>query len=478
MSALSILGSDAQQRVRALAVVAGVAAGSFALGRWSSQRGRKANAPERGKHSERAAVDQVLEEVKTQASTEELLRLLSQLEPKPLGQHTEPDNAPHSAAKAVLVCASGKGGVGKSTVSVNLAFMLKQLGVEVGLLDLDVYGPSLPSLVKLPAGPVMQNEHGRLIPLDYDGVALMSWGYIEPEKAATVRAPILNQMVTQLLTSVEWGLLDVLIIDSPPGTGDVLLSLGQTVPVDGAIIVTTSNLISLADVVKGVQLFEKIEIPPLLVVANMATFTCQSCGHEHALFADDAMSKLPSLLESKGVGLIKMPFDPVVSKAPRSPMPPQLYDYPFVRNPENDHRVAMAAFRRLAHAVLESLLGAGAAAGKENPAVRQASVTTLRIRAGGKLEVRLRNGDLKPVACGEVRAACRCAHCVDDMTGEVKIDRERIRADRSLQAKSIRPVGNYAVSVTFSDGHSTVIALRALEQMVGVSATKTATELM
>lgn len=415
--------------------------------------------PDRPAEPERKTLEN--REVPT-VETGELVRLLSQLPAKPLGS-TLPA---HSAAKAVLVCASGKGGVGKSTVSVNLAFMLKSVGLDVGLLDLDVYGPSLPSLVKLPPGPVMQNEHGRVVPLDYGGVALMSYGYIQPDEAATIRAPIVNQIVTSLLTTVEWGLLDVLIIDSPPGTGDVLLSMAQTLSIDGAVIVTTSNHISFTDVAKGLQLFEKVKIPPLLVVANMSTFCCESCGRDHDLFTDDSADKLPVFLDSKGIGLVKLPLDPAVSRMPAAPMPPTTREYPFVRNPDHNAGAAMNGFQRLTQAVLEALLGVGAA-GSQKITIQESETVALRMRLGGGLEVRLRGGELRTIECGVLRALCRCAHCIDEFTQEVKIDCERIKSDPGLHAKDVRLVGNYAVNVQFSDGHNTIISLRALEQIVG-----------
>lgn len=393
-----------------------------------------------------------------------LVGLLRQLPAKALGPRGQ-GGAAHSTAHAVLVCASGKGGVGKSTVSVNLAYMLRHLGLEVGLLDLDVYGPSLPELVRLPPNPVMQNRAGRIVPVDYGGVALMSWGYVQPGEAATIRAPIVNQIVTQLLTLVEWGSLDVLIIDSPPGTGDVLLSLAQTLPVDGAVLVTTANRVSLADVVKGVQLFEKVEIPPLMVAVNMATLCCESCGNEQELFADGALGKLPDFLSSRSVGLLRMPFDPLLSQAPARPEPPLVRNYPFVYNLDNEVRPAWSAFRRLAMEVLESLLGHRRGGGGTSGTGASASAATkLRLKPGGQLEVRLRGGDLHPVDCGELRAMCRCALCVDDMTGEVKIDRERVRADKSLKAKEVGVVGNYGASVLWADGHRTLVSLRALEE--------------
>lgn len=393
------------------------------------------------------------------SSEAELLGFVAQLPAKPLGPK---GGAVHSTAKVVLLCASGKGGVGKSTVSVNFAYTLAGMGLDVGLLDLDVYGPSLPELIPLPAGSVMQNSKGRIIPLDYGGVALMSWGYVQPGEAATIRAPILAQIVSQLLTEVEWGALDVLVIDTPPGTGDVLLSLSQTLPIDGAVLVTTCNNISFADVLKGVQLFEKVAIPPLFVVANMATFACDGCGREHQLFADGAAARLPGFLEEKGIGLMKMPLDPVLSKTPGRPVPPVVFEYPFARNPDNQHRPAWKSFCNLAHAVLEKLLGMAEDGGAANTAP-----AGLKLRPGGMLEVRLKGGELRPVAAAELRAACRCAHCIDEFTGELKIDRDLIRSDTGLRAATVEAKGNYAVSVTFSDGHNSLVALRALEQMVG-----------
>lgn len=372
----------------------------------------------------------------------------------------------HSTAKLVLLCASGKGGVGKSTVSVNLAYSMKQMGFEVGLLDLDIYGPSLPELVRLPPNCVTQNEAGRIIPIDYGGVALMSWGYINPGEASTIRAPIANQIVGQLLTGVEWGPLDILIIDSPPGTGDVLLSIAQTLSVDGSVLVTTSNSISLADVNKGLQLFTKVDIEPLLVVRNMASVCCEACQHEQAIFTDSAMEGLTEFLTERSVGLVDLPLDEKLSQAPLSFQPANALLYPFMRNPQHQERSAWRALRKATRCVLEAALGLKGAGGTSKGPKRQAPAS-LRIRPGGLLEVRLRGGDLKPLSCGELRANCRCALCVDEMTGEIKIDQEKIRGDLTLKAKSLEQVGNYAVSVLWSDGHQTLVALRALAEMVG-----------
>lgn len=376
----------------------------------------------------------------------------------------------HSTARAVLLCASGKGGVGKSTTAVNLAYALHELGLKVGVLDLDIYGPSLPELVKLPEDSILQNQQGFLKPATYGGVQVMSWGYVQPGQSATIRAPIVNQITAQLLTMVVWGDLDVLVIDSPPGTGDVHLSLAQSLQVDGAVLVTTANLLSLADVAKGIQLFEKVEIPVLLTVVNMSCIACEACGHEQDLFIDDVTEEIPGYLRKRNVGLFRMPLDPLLSKAPMHPEPELMLSYPFIRNEDNEGRPAWLGFRRLAAATLQAMLGDS---GGAPTTVRAAApATALRLRTGGLLEVRVQGGDLRPVPCGEIRAACRCAHCVDDVTGEVKIDREKVRADVNLKAKGVEPVGNYAWSVEWADGHRTLVSIKALEEMVGGAAVK------
>lgn len=459
--------------ISSLLAVGGVAACSFLLGRYSVLSKRV----DEGRDGQVPIGERLPAEAQGRLSAEQIRSFLRQLPSKPLGPRGQHLDAAHSSAKIVLLCASGKGGVGKSTISVNLAYMMRQMGLEVGLLDLDIYGPSLPELVRLPQNCVTQNEAGRIVPIDYGGVALMSWGYVNPGQANAIRAPIANQMVTQLLTMVEWGPLDVLVIDTPPGTGDVLLSIAQTLAVDGAVLVTTSNTLSLADVNKGLQLFDKVDIPSLLVVRNMATVGCEGCGHQQPLFSDGSLSSLAALLQERDVSLLDMPLDQKLSTAPLSFQPSMTYAYPFVRNPDNEGRAAWSQLSKAAHVVLETALGlevpqddfAGASIASTH---RKKSSASLRLRQGGLLELRLPGGELRPIACGDLRATCRCAHCVDEMTGEIKIDQERIRADESLRAKGVEVVGNYAVSVLWSDGHQTLVATRALVEMTGGS-TKT-----
>eukprot|EP00927_Polykrikos_kofoidii_P015594 TRINITY_DN16941_c0_g1_i1.p1 TRINITY_DN16941_c0_g1~~TRINITY_DN16941_c0_g1_i1.p1 ORF type:complete len:517 (+),score=73.61 TRINITY_DN16941_c0_g1_i1:64-1551(+) len=391
---------------------------------------------------------------------EGIVQLVRQLPCKPLISRDE-----KSAARIILMCASGKGGVGKSSIAVNLAFAFRQLGLTVGLLDLDIYGPSIPELVRVPDGSLMQNGSGRLLPIEYGGVKLMSWGYVSRGQAATVRAPIIMQLTQQLLTDVVWGSMDVLLIDTPPGTGDVLLTLSQTFSVDGAVLLTTGNTLSLADLAKGMEFLDKVSIPPLVVVHNMAFHCCERCGHEETLFEDTEGMGLAETLKGRSVVVRRLPLDPLLSQAPGDPSSASSQQYPFMENPLCKSRPAWKGLRRMAVDILQILLGT--TTGGSGGVLQRKIVATasMKLRRGGQLELRLGGGELRSVACGEIRAQCRCAECVDDLTGQVKIDRDFVRADRSLHAKSVEPVGNYAVRVLFSDGHSVITAFRAAEDL-------------
>ncbi|ODV74289.1 Mrp/NBP35 family ATP-binding protein [Cyberlindnera jadinii NRRL Y-1542] len=184
----------------------------------------------------------------------------------------------------VLLVSSGKGGVGKSTMSVNLALAMSQLGQRVGILDADVFGPSLPTLVNLSGEPRI-NSKGQLIPLVNYGVQTMSMGYlIKQDNPVVWRGLMVMKAMQQLLFEVAWDNVDVLVVDMPPGTGDTQLSIGQQVKIDGSIIVSTPQDIALIDAVKGVSMFEKMRIPILGLVQNMAYYHCPNCHHEDHIF--------------------------------------------------------------------------------------------------------------------------------------------------------------------------------------------------
>ena len=202
---------------------------------------------------------------------------------KMVGQVVLEDLLP-TVRNAVAV-ASGKGGVGKSTVATNIAVALAQDGASVGLLDADVYGPSIPTMMGVQQQPQV-TEDERLVPITKFGLQLMSIGFVITENQATIwRGPMVAKMVQQFLSGVAWGDLDYLIIDLPPGTGDTQLTLTQSVPLAGGLIVSTPQAVALADVRRAVAMFRRVDVPILGVVENMSVFVCPNCGHREHIFA-------------------------------------------------------------------------------------------------------------------------------------------------------------------------------------------------
>lgn len=189
--------------------------------------------------------------------------------------------------KKILLVSSAKGGVGKSTVSTNIALALNHLGKKVGILDADVFGPSIPRLLNLSGEPRLSDD-GKLIPLTNYGVESMSMGYlIAPENAVVWRGLMVMKALQQLLFEVKWSNLDYLVVDMPPGTGDTQLTISQQLKVDGSIIVSTPQDIALIDAVKGINMFNKVNIPILGLVQNMSYYVCPNCNHESHIFGTD-----------------------------------------------------------------------------------------------------------------------------------------------------------------------------------------------
>jgi len=201
---------------------------------------------------------------------------------------------PIEQIKNVVAVASGKGGVGKSTVAVNLALSWAAQGARVGLLDADIYGPSQPLMLGLEGQkPSFAGDGKHLKPLSAHGVAAMSIGFlVDAEQALVWRGPMVTQALTQLLSETEWGALDYLVVDMPPGTGDIQLTLAQRVPVAGAVIVTTPQDIALADARKGLTMFEKVSVPVLGIVENMSVHVCSNCGHAEHIFGAGGGAKM------------------------------------------------------------------------------------------------------------------------------------------------------------------------------------------
>jgi ATP-binding protein involved in chromosome partitioning len=222
-----------------------------------------------------------------------------------MSAHHGPPKAPVEGIQNIIAVSSGKGGVGKTTVAVNLAAALAARGLRVGLLDTDVYGPNVPLMVGLSEQPRIVGQ--KIVPLEGHGLKVMSMGFLNPgDKPVVWRGPMLHGVVKQFLSDVNWGELDFLVIDMPPGTGDVQLSLAQLVPVQGAIVVTTPQEVAAADVRKAINMFEQVGVPLIGVVENMSYFVCDSCDARHEIFGRGAGDALVEQFNTVLLGRIPM----------------------------------------------------------------------------------------------------------------------------------------------------------------------------
>ncbi len=233
----------------------------------------------------------------------------------------------------VVAVASGKGGVGKSTTAVNLALGLRANGLRVGILDADIHGPSIPTLLALHGQPRMGRDR-RLLPMQSNGITAMSMGMmVDAETAMVWRGPMVMSAITQMLSDVDWGTLDVLIVDMPPGTGDAQLAVAQGTTLAGAVIVSTPQDLALIDARRGISMFRKVDVPILGLIENMAHFTCTTCGQEHAIFGRGGAEAEARRLNVPFLGAVPLTMDlrvasdsgtPVVSRDPDDPLG-QLY---------------------------------------------------------------------------------------------------------------------------------------------------------
>jgi len=229
--------------------------------------------------------------------------------------------------KQILVVASGKGGVGKSTIAFNLAVALARRGMSVGLLDADVHGPSLPILSGVTDRP-RRDEAGRITPLSAHGLTMLSVGFmVDPAQAAVWRGPVAQGAVIQMLRDGDWGPLDVLVIDMPPGTGDAHITLAQQIPIAGAIIVSTPQEMALADARRGIDLYRRVGVPVLGVVENMSHFDCPNCGHRTPIFAEGGAAAEADRLEVPLIAQIPLAADLRAASDAGTP-PAALPDHP------------------------------------------------------------------------------------------------------------------------------------------------------
>jgi ATP-binding protein involved in chromosome partitioning len=270
------------------------------------------------------------------------------------GHGGQPAGVPGVAA--IIAVASGKGGVGKSTTAVNLALGLRDLGMKVGILDADIYGPSLPKLLAIKEKP--QTIGGtRLKPIERYGLTVMSIGFlIEEETPMIWRGPMVISALTQMLREVEWGTLDVMVVDMPPGTGDAQLTMAQQVPLKGAVIVSTPQDLALIDARRGIAMFKRVNVPVLGIVENMSTFICPNCGTRHDIFGHGGARREAERLGVPFLG--EVPLEMTIRETSDAGLPI------VATQPDSPHA---AAYRAIARAVRDQL--GAASTGKAAPKI-------------------------------------------------------------------------------------------------------------
>lgn len=405
------------------------------------------------------------------------------------GPHHDHDHAPHASSqqlsagpeklpgiKHVIAVGSGKGGVGKSTVSVNLAFALQQLGGRIGLVDADVLGPSIPVMLGLSTGqPPALAADQKIIPADRHGLKAISMGMLTgDDNPAILRGPMVSKYLKMFIDTVQWGALDYLIIDLPPGTGDTQLTLAQSVPLSGAVIVTTPQDVSLKIARRGLRMFETVHVSILGIIENMSTFTCPHCGKGTDVFRRGGGERLSRQLGVPFLGAIPLDADIVTGGDEGRPI--------VLEKPTS---FAAQAYLAIATELAGRLQGLpttvlkpfawnwetneGEPAWVESAVRPTGSQTTpvgFRRRDARTLSVLWEDGHRDDFDVRDLRLACPCAHCVEEMSGRPLLDPKSVLPD--VAPRAITSGGNYAITFGWNDGHSTGIYsfkhLRALAE--------------
>ncbi len=362
------------------------------------------------------------------------------------GGQTMPAPQKPPGVKNLIAVASGKGGVGKSTVAANLALALREAGASVGLCDADVYGPSQATMFGLSEQPVADAER-RLIPLESHGVRVMSMGLLTSKETPVIwRGPMATRLIQQFLSGVAWGELDYLVIDLPPGTGDVQLTLTQSVPLTGALIVTTPQDVARTIAEKGLRMFQPVQVPVLGVIENMSYFVCSHCHEKTFIFREGGGRQISDELGIPFLGGI--PIDPEVVLAGDEGVPI------VARNPASP---AAVAYREIAAKVASAVARAN---------FESATGRHPKEMVGEPRELRIvwNDGTESAYPYDFLRNHCPCALCVDEWTGKRKS--LILLLPSNFRPMKIDPVGNYAVQVSWSDGHNSgIYSFRYLKEL-------------
>ncbi|MFM1813329.1 MAG: hypothetical protein RLZ98_24 [Pseudomonadota bacterium] len=340
-----------------------------------------------------------------------------------------------AGVKHLIAVASGKGGVGKSTTAVNLALGFKAIGLKAGILDADVYGPSQPRLLGLSGRPEVIGGT-KLKPMQAYGLKVMSMGFMVDEATPVIwRGPMVVQALNQMLREVAWadqGDLDVIVIDMPPGTGDVQLSIAQQVPLSGAVIVSTPQDLALIDARKGLNMFRKVDVPVLGIVENMSYFVCDDCGKRHEIFGHGGAEREAEKLGVPFLGGI--PLDMEIRTRSDSGQPI------VATNPESPHAAIYRDIAARTWAALEATEGTI----RKPPTLAVAPASDV-------LKITFEDGETHDLTAEMLRVMSPSA----EVQGHSPEQRVTVGGKRNVRIKGLRPVGNYAVRIVFDDGHDT-----------------------
>jgi len=365
----------------------------------------------------------------------------------------------------IVAIASGKGGVGKSTVSVNLAVVLRQLGGRIGLVDADVLGPSIPGMLGIPTNraPAAAPD-GRAIPAERYGVKTMSMGMFTSEDTpAVLRGPMVGKYLRMLIGGVQWGEIDYLILDLPPGTGDTQLTLAQSLTLSGAVIVTTPQDVSLKIARRGLRMFQKVHVPILGIVENMSSFTCPHCGQSTDIFRRGGGERMSSELGVPFLGAIPLDAEVVTGGDEGRPI---VIDKPKSATTQAYAAIAAALAAQLhsaATTVLKSFVWKWDSHEREpswlesvvRPSGSRTTAIGFRQRDARTLSVLWEDGHRDDFDVRDLRLACRCALCIEEMSGRQLLDPKTVRPD--VSPRVISSIGNYAIGIDWNDGHNSGI---------------------
>jgi ATP-binding protein involved in chromosome partitioning len=352
-----------------------------------------------------------------------------------------------------VAIASGKGGVGKSTVATNLAIALARTGAKVGLMDADVYGPSVPVMMGGADRPDTSGAGGNMIqPVVRHGIKFISMGlFTGPDTPVIWRGPMATKLIQQFLGQVDWGELDYLLIDLPPGTGDVQLTLTQSAPLVGAVIVTTPQDVAVGVTMRGLRMFEQVHVPILGIVENMSTFVCSHCGQATDVFRKGGGRKAAEQFGFPFLG--EVPLDAAITEAGDRGAP-VVADRTLAAGAPSARALTEIA-GRLAQEI--SIVNEKTSAMRHRPA--EVKIGDLHV------EIQWSDAHQSRYAFRDLRLACPCALCVDEWTGQPRLDPATV--PMNVRPGEVKSVGRYALQFIWSDGHNSGIytydKLRALD---------------